>query len=510
MVHAALTDIRIPCASNSRMNSMVRNIPFKPSFDTPHQAWLAKLQGGELECIAGAGVRRDSDWFFEGGWARVETPRSLSRSGIYLGSGAVWDGTVLSAIAPSHTTEAVYITTTPDAIFVSNSLPFVLAGAGITDFPITELREPMESIIKGLDHYSREIHATSRYRVYRFCNAIIQCRQGEEPLELPQEADLSGIDSFETYRDYLISVIQEASRTYGSTGISVYLSSGYDSTACAALAKHIGGDRLAISVDMARTRVADAGTHVAQALGMRIATLSRADREIAVVKNYVGQENATDTDIERMSEFYIGMNVMDECLSAPPELLAGRTVLTGFHGDKIWDPTLHPSLHLKRGDSSGASIGDFRLRIGFLHIPVPMLAFSAHPLLQTIGLSREMRPWRNGKALRVPLLRHVTVPVLGIKTHPLLERFWHAAWVPKKALWWRNRGTYDRPIPRRMAEEVGVQRKAFGQQKLAAATLASNLDDIAPKLFRTLMLRYERPAQILHEPVHPKQASRKG
>jgi hypothetical protein len=472
------------------MQMIPNDIAFREAPSAPCQAWLAKLRDGKLECVSGAGVRRGPDWFFEGGWAYTDHPHSLSRSGVYLGSGAVWDGTVLSLIAPSHTADAVYVVTTHDAIFASNSLPFSLAGAGITDFPISQIDE-IGSITKGLDRYSREIFRAPRFRVHRFCNAIVECRQGEEPIELPQEADVSRITSFEAYHEYLLFVIRQACRTYGSAGITVYLSSGYDSTACAALASQIGDDCIAISVDMARTGIADDGALSAHALGLRIATLKRANR----IKNHAGHEHMTADDLERLSEFYIGMNICEECLSAPPELLAGRTILTGFHGDKIWDPSVQPSTELKRGDISGASMGEFRLRVGFLHIPVPMLAFRAHPMLKSIGLSDEMRPWRIGRPLRLGFLR-IMVPELRIKTHPLLQ----TAWVPRRVQRWRNRPTYDRPIPRRIAEEAGVPRGAFGQKKLAAASLAINLGEIAPELFRRLTSRYQDAAEILRDP----------
>ncbi|WP_114946227.1 hypothetical protein [Microvirga calopogonii] len=470
---------------------MRSNIIVKSSRDTPRQAWLSRLKGSTLELVNGAGVRCHSDWFFEGGWAGTDSPRSLRADGIYLGSGGVWDGDSLSLIAPSHTAEAVYVAITPDALFASNSLPFVLTGAGVTEFESSSIRSKLETLVQGLDRYRRDIYETPHLRLYRYFNAIIQCREGSEPRESIQDSDLSGVTSFETYRRFLLSIIRQASDTYGSKGISVYLSTGYDSTACAALAKQVDRDCLAITINNARSGHADAGIEAARALGMRAETLSRQDRSRSAEKGDGGRESVTDSDIDRLSDFYIGMGVLDECLHAPDELLAGRTVLTGFHGDKIWDPSLHPSTTLKRGDSSGASIGEFRLRVGFLHIPVPMLGFKAHPLLQAIGLSDEMRPWRSGRILQIRSLA-INIPVLGLKTHPLLQRFWDSRWLPRKVRQWRYRGTYDRPIPRRIAEEAGVPRSVFGQKKLAAATLAQGLDSIEADLFRRSLSRYQR------------------
>ncbi|MGO4526451.1 hypothetical protein AB4097_16505 [Microvirga sp. 2MCAF35] len=477
---------------------MPSNFVVKTSRDAPKQAWLSKLSGGTLELVSGTHVRCHADWFYEGGWAETDSPRSLKGDGIYLGSGGVWDGECLSLIAPSHTAEAVYVAITPDALFASNSLPFVLTGAGVTEFEVGSVRGRLETLVQGLERYRRDLYETPRLRLYRYFNAIIQCREGREPREIVQDADVSCITSFETYRNYLLSIIRQAADTYRSDGISVYLSTGYDSTACAALARQVDGDCIAIMIDNARSGQTDAGLEAARALGIRAEMLNRKNRLRFSEKRDVWREFVTGSDIDRLSDFYIGMGVLDECLHAPEDLLAGRTVLTGFHGDKIWDPSLHPTTVLKRGDISGASIGEFRLRVGFLHIPVPMLAFKAHPLLQAIGLSNEMRPWRSGRTLKIQSIS-INIPVLGVKTHPLLQRFWDSRWLPKKARQWRYRGTYDRPIPRRIAEEAGIPRQAFGQKKLAAATLVQGLDGIEVDLFRRSMSRYQRCVNFLRD-----------
>jgi len=79
---------------------------------------------------------------------------------------------------------------------------------------------------------------------------------------------------------------------------------------------------------------------------------------------------------------------------------------------------------------SGHGLGEFRLRIGFLHLPLPYIGARHGPAIYRITHSREMDPWRLGT------------------------------------------GYYDRPIARRMAEEAGVPRAAFGHQKFGTAVAA--------------------------------------
>ena len=461
----------------------------------PRQAWLLRLDSNGISGAAGTGVMRGADWLYEGGFACTDHPRSLSTSGVYLGSGAAWDGQTLSLIAPSHTLDAVYILQARGVTYASNSLPFVMTASGKRNLPIVKMKSAIGSVRNGVRAYVREIYSTTELRLFRYLNAIVRCSPGSDPIEIPQMADLSRIHSFETYRDYLISMIQDVSRNYGSRGITVYLSSGYDSTACAALAKASGLECTAISVDQARTRQPDEGTAVAQALGIPIVTLKRPDRRFVIDQRDRVLDCLTDSDFERLSDFYIGTHVEDECLSAPAELLAGRTILTGYHGDRVWDPLYASGDNLCRKGSSGACMGEFRLRVGFVHIPVPMLAFGAHATLQRIGRSREMRPWRKVRNTRIKFLQ-IPVNPIAIKSHPMVAAIGHFS---KKVADWRTHSGYDRPIARRIAEEMGVPREAFGQRKLAAATLVQDqeMEAVAPQLLERLLVRYDIAAQLI-------------
>jgi len=99
--------------------------------------------------------------------------------------------------------------------------------------------------------------------------------------------------------------------------------------------------------------------------------------------------------------------------------------LTGHHGDVVWALDKGKvSSDLKWGGQSGASLYESRLRIGFIHAPVPYIGACSMHTINKISCSEEMRPW-----------------VL-------------------------NSG-YNRPIPRRVLEERGVPRDAFGQKKNA-------------------------------------------
>ncbi|MEX2546911.1 MAG: hypothetical protein WD830_03885 [Chloroflexota bacterium] len=104
--------------------------------------------------------------------------------------------------------------------------------------------------------------------------------------------------------------------------------------------------------------------------------------------------------------------------------LGGHMLVSAFFGDGMWWMNRPPRPILWRSDQSGSSLGEWRLRAGFIHVPLPCFSGEQYPLTQRISRSPEMRPWVLGRA-------------------------------------------YDKPIPRRILEEAGVPRGAFGEVKRA-------------------------------------------
>jgi hypothetical protein len=105
--------------------------------------------------------------------------------------------------------------------------------------------------------------------------------------------------------------------------------------------------------------------------------------------------------------------------------LEGRLVFTG-HGSSVWNKKGDEvSKHIVRIDPSGHHLNAFRLRVGWIHLPLPFLGCTSHPSIHKISTSEEMAPWTLGNQ-------------------------------------------YDRPIPRRLVEEAGVERQQFGMKKRAA------------------------------------------
>ncbi len=119
-----------------------------------------------------------------------------------------------------------------------------------------------------------------------------------------------------------------------------------------------------------------------------------------------------------------GMSGEDVVYRSMERALGGAIVLTGFWGGAAWRGT--DRREMSRLDLSGASLGEIRLRTGFVHLPVPYVGGLQQPTMARLRESPEMEPFSVG-------------------------------------------GRYDEPFARRLAEEIGVERGTFGVQKLAAS-----------------------------------------
>jgi hypothetical protein len=119
----------------------------------------------------------------------------------------------------------------------------------------------------------------------------------------------------------------------------------------------------------------------------------------------------------------------DRYFASTEGLLGGKVLLTGYHGDKIWDKkTKNLSRDIVRGDRSGLSLTEYRLHAGFFNCAVPFWFVRHIQNINRISNSPEMKPWDTGPS-------------------------------------------YSRPVCRRICEEMGIPRGGFGVKKNASSEL---------------------------------------
>ena len=188
----------------------------------------------------------------------------------------------------------------------------------------------------------------------------------------------------------------------------VPMSSGYDSSAVAVLAKSAGAeDAMCIALD--RDAKDDNAERVASHLGYRMHTIDRdvwKRQEMPEVSCLAGSGGAGEV-----------------AMLGDPELLHRRLLLTGFQGGIVWTLDENDvSDDWKRKDGSGLCLTEPRLSIGFVNCPVPFWGLHQARDIFAISVSDTMQAWDTG-------------------------------------------GSYSRPIPRRLVESAGVARESFGINK---------------------------------------------
>jgi hypothetical protein len=224
------------------------------------------------------------------------------------------------------------------------------------------------------------------------------------------------------------------------------MSSGYDSAACAAIAKDHGCEEAVtyrLSPEDQLLFVGgndDCGTAIAEKLGLRIR-----ERD---PKGYLKYDNLPEAE-------FVATGYGDEALSMSvfEADFSQRLVITGVHGGTVWSRIPRTKLvnDICQPDGCGCSLAEFRYRVGFIHVPLPFIGSFNNPSIFRITLSEEMKSYSIG-------------------------------------------GNYDRPIPRRILEEKGVDRGLFGQKKagLLPGLLGSNKTELQRRMTKKSFMSFEK------------------
>lgn len=387
----------------------------------PGLAWAARAPHDQpakalMDVIHGRDVEVGEDRLTEGVWPGDFRKGDFDRTGEMFGTGIRIRADHVAFVSSSTVVERLWYSQSSDASYVSNSLPALLAVAGVGLRDDEDYRPLMRSVLRGLEGCEREIPTEAGpVRVLYHYNLIYD---GSQWREEPKPRRAPDFHSFEDYKTFM----WKTSRALGDNARSpdrrqpiqllTTLSRGYDSPV-AALAAREAGCTQAVTIRRARglKTGSDSGASIAQTLGFTCRSYPR-----------------TKPRMEHEAAWWAALGDFEDVnlavFSTPRPLCL---LYTGFNGDKIWDRKRIPGVEkMIRGDTSGTALAEARLFEGVFHCPVPFWGIRKGEQIQAISRSEEMAPWSVG-------------------------------------------GEYDRPICRRLVEEAGVPRSAFGQHKRATS-----------------------------------------
>ena len=420
----------------------------------PRLSWCARVRrGGAVEAVHGSGVETRPDRFVEGAWDGDFSAFDFESAENLAGSGCVVKADEVVFATPFHPMERLFVLQGADETLVSNSLVFLLdqAGDGLDlsypDYFFDLLRAARRGVrtparIRSASGRKVELHGACRLAI----NADLRLERRPQPLGPPPAnyAELFALLTRVTQR--IVANAGDSARRSAYRPVTA-CSKGFDSTAAAALAKDAGCregvtfKRSGVSrghpaIGMVKPLVDDSGAECLRALGMEVHEFERLD-----VIGMPGHPKA---------EFFLSpIAPTDFAMRAMEERLRGSIFFSGRHGERYWGVTKR----CKRRDyrevdecnMNGYATLEFRLRAGYIHYP-PLYVGALHgPALYRITHSDEMRPWNLGK------------------------------------------GYYERPIARRIAEEAGVPRAAFGHEKYGGSDEGSALSDESERDFQEFL-----------------------
>jgi hypothetical protein len=431
--------------SNDPMRIFAQIVP-----SLPRLSWCARIAKSSevVSVLHGPWVEARGNFFIEGAWAGDFSQGSFLDSDSLVGTGAVVTSEGITFATPSHPLQRLHFIQRDECVYASPSLVFALAASGSTlDPTYIPYQSDLQQLVKGISTHVGAIplsgggYATiCHYRNIRIDRDL--------NFSFLPKSDPSGWRCYEDYVRYLSdrlamiaanAAAPERTRQYRLLST---LSSGYDSTACAALARDAGclrGISFKTSRPEGKSRPSadDDGIKVAEALGFDLSLFDR----------LAYRKRRDYPEAEFVSSGELGQEVY---LSAAEGELEGTILVTGDHGDRVWDRLAkRVRRDIPRRSSAACSITEFRLRVGFIHLPLPLIGAQNHPELLNITRSGEMRPW-----------------TLGTR--------------------------YDRPIARRIAEERGVPRGAFANEKKVVSVLLNNDKRICDQLSQQSLADFEK------------------
>lgn len=396
----------------------------------PKLAWCMILRKGAPTATVfhGEWVATGEDFFVEGVWNARFEEKGFHLSHAFMGSGAVIDEECLIISAPSHTIECVYTLAQDNNLFVSNSIPFILqASNDDLDPSYLDYESDILSISDGIYHYTESIPTkNSTLNLHYFCNLRVDSQLTVQKQPKPAAPRFN---NYNQYHSFLVDALKEISANASSKIRKknyepiVFCSTGYDSSACAALGREINCNDAVVYESKRGTRT-DSGKEIVKSLGYE-----------TIIEKHEMDYMQTDFAEEFVSSGELGTSIF---FASAEKELPGKFVLSGIHGDKVWDKeTKYLTDELKRSFYPDTARKEFRLRVGFFFVTIPFFAAQSVKDIYAISNSNEMKPWTLGN-------------------------------------------DYDRPIPRRILEEKGIPREMFGFHK----------DGGAGSSLRFLNLRY--------------------
>lgn len=400
----------------------------------PALMWVARLDAvGTCNVRTGTAVEHIAGGIVAGAWSGPFGSGGPHLADTSIGTGLLWEGDSLMAFCGNAGSDAIFVHRGTGGLTIANSLPLVLAASG-------------DRLKSGYAFYTQDL-MTMSLGALRYRRAIPTAMGCIEPyyrsIRIGRDLSCAVVDTppapaFSDFGSYRALVLQGLARVIENARDParairyepiVSLSSGYDSTAAAVIARE-AGCREGYSfreATFAAPGTSDSGEAAGRRLGLDmhgLATLGYRDR----------------TDLPEVEFLAAGYGGPEVHLVSAEALLKRRLVISAFSGDKIWSRAAGERRPITTPwYGGGLSRMVFLQRLPALAIDLPAIAAGDPARIGALSRSADMQAWSIG-------------------------------------------GDYDRPIPRRIAEQAGLPRGSFANRKLLASPMADSTGRSNPSI----------------------------
>lgn len=391
----------------------------------PCLAWIAVLRANSdiIDVVHGSLVDCFDRFFVAGAWDGDFLSGDFCRSNFPCCTGGSLDfeSGYFVFCAPENMQEMIFSIKKDSKFFISNSLPFILE---VTNESFDENYYNYEfDFGSGLLGKTKSVKSTllkSKRKLYihRCCNVIVNSN-----FEITEEYRDDGkrFCSYNDYYDYLLTTISRIKNNSIDNhrrfryGLISSVSQGYDATATSVLAKKIGCNEAFTFSNPSD----DNGEIIARELGYQ--TIHSVDPYLYKKKDSkIFEDSAASGGLGD----FVSWGVYED-------IFKGKLFFMGHRGDSLWE-RLHENVNDDLDFSAGNGIveasiipSEYVLRQNIIIISIPWIGASHWIDLAKISNSEEMSLYS-------------------------------------------IRDEYDRPIPRKIAEDAGIDRMAFGRLKKGA------------------------------------------
>jgi hypothetical protein len=444
--------------------SNVSNFSIDVSPTLPALAWVCEVHDTEYLFTIGRDVEYGDDFLVEGVWDGNFSEINFDRSEFVFGSGARYQNGRVMFVPPKNCAESLFVLCDESngAVYVSNSMCAVIERAGLDDSgSLARLEDQIEArlkdgIARGIDLYDPLLLKSGSVMLYQmyFYNFSLS---DNGDVKLFYQRPHRYFRTYTQYRDFLINKTHELfengsdpSRHFTLKPITS-ISRGYDSPAVSVIGKE-AGCKEAVTIDVHIMDENDNGTEIGNALSIDTTSFPHVLSSFGSDASNVGELYVdTPSSIKNIAyEFLATTGAGDDITFAPfKDAFHHRIFISGVYGDFVWGKNTKVTPGLPKHDVFGKGITEFRLNNSYTHIPLPCLGTRFASPLAKISRSREMTEFSIG-------------------------------------------GDYDRPIPRRITEEAGVPREAFGMTKRGTAPYLLDRKTLFQEALASIRTRYRK------------------